>query len=182
MLTGNGLARRVHMALIALLVVGVAGSFWMSLRARDTARDRVVEQAEDLVDSSLTLVFDPTTSSEKLPPIAIRELSRAIDDVVFDPSDFETVTLFAASGEIFFSTDDGNIGQRFTGERPVSGAPSTESLRPEWIDDTLFVTVGFDFPSGVGQHRRHRALATRGRHRRARPDRGGPTCSSWEAR
>src|SRR5688572_1256846 len=112
MLAGNGLARRVHIALIALLVLGVVGSFWMSSRARATARDRVVEQAEDLVDSSLTLVFRPEDLQRDASPERIRELSRAIDDVVFDPSDFETVTLFAANGEILFSTDDGNIGQR----------------------------------------------------------------------
>ena len=59
MLTGNGLARRVHVALIGLLVVGVAGSFWMSLRARSTAEQRAVEQAQIIADSSLTLVFRP---------------------------------------------------------------------------------------------------------------------------
>jgi hypothetical protein len=150
MLTGNGLARRVHIVLIALLVVGVAGSFWMSLRARDTARDRVVEQAEDLVDSSLTLVFDPEDLQRDASPERIRELSRAIDDVVFDPSDFETVTLFAASGEILFSTDDGNIGQRFTGERARIRAAFNGAPQARLDDDTLFVTVGLRFPSGVG--------------------------------
>ena len=150
MLTGNGLARRVHIALIALLVVGVAGSFWMSLRARDAARDRVVEQAEDLVDSSLTLVFDPEDLQRDASPERIRELSRAIDDVVFDPSDFETVTLFAASGEILFSTDDGNIGQRFAGERARIRAAFNGAPQARLEDNTLFVTVGLRFPSGVG--------------------------------
>ena len=70
MLTGNGLARRVHIALIALLVLGVAGSYWMSVRARDTARDGVAEQAEALVDSSLTLVFRPRTCSTTHRPTA----------------------------------------------------------------------------------------------------------------
>jgi hypothetical protein len=59
MLTGNGLARRVHFALIGLLVVGVAGSFWMSLRARSTAEERAVDQAQVIAESSLTLVFTP---------------------------------------------------------------------------------------------------------------------------
>ena len=117
MLTGNGLARRVHIALIALLVLGVAGSYWMSLRARSTARDAVADQAEALVDSSLTLVFDPEDLQGDLPSERIRELTRAIDDVVFDPSDFESVILYASNGEILFSTEDGNIGQQLAGER-----------------------------------------------------------------
>jgi hypothetical protein len=140
----------VHVALIALLVLGVAGSFWMSLRARDTARDRAVEQAEDLVDSSLTLVFRPEDLQRDASPERIRELSRAIDDVVFDPSDFETVTLFAASGEILFSTDDGNIGQRFAGERARIRAAFNGSPQARLDDDTLIVIVGLRFPSGVG--------------------------------
>ena len=100
MLTGNGLARRVHIALIVLLVLGVAGSFWMSVRAQATARDAVAEQAEALVDSSLTLVFDPEDLQRDLPSERIRELTHAIDDVVFDPSDFESVILYASNGEI----------------------------------------------------------------------------------
>jgi hypothetical protein len=150
MLTGYGLARRVHIALIALLVLGVAGSFWMSIRSRAAARDRVVEQAEDLVESSLTLVFRPDDLQRDASPERIRELSRAIDDVVFDPTDFETVTLFAASGEILFSTEDGNIGHRLTGERGRIRAAFRGDSQPRVIDDTLFVTVGLRFLSGVG--------------------------------
>ena len=36
----------MNQSLIALLVIGVAGSFWMSVRARATAQERAVEQAE----------------------------------------------------------------------------------------------------------------------------------------
>lgn len=150
MLTGNGLARRVHLALIALLVIGVGGSFWMSLRARSTAEERAVEQAEVIVESSLTLVFTPEDLTRDAPPERIRELARSIDDVVIDPSDFETVTLFAGSGEILFSTEDGNIGQRFIGERPRIRA-AFRGQPQAWIaDDTLSVLVGLRFPSGVG--------------------------------
>ena len=117
MLTGYGLARRVHIALVALLVIGVAGSLWMSVRARRTAEDRAVEQAQVIADSSLTLVFRPDDLQHDATPERTRELSRSIDDVVLDPSDFDTVTLFSGSGEILFSTEDGNIGQRFAGER-----------------------------------------------------------------
>jgi chromosome segregation ATPase len=150
MLTGYGLARRVHLALIALLVLGVAGSFWMSIRARANAQDRVVEQAEDLVESSLTLVFRPDDLQRDASEERIRELSRAIDDVVFDPTDFETVTLFASTGEILFSTEDGNIGQQLTGERGRIRAAFRGQPQPRLIDDTLLVTVGLRFPSGAG--------------------------------
>lgn len=150
MLTGNGLARRVHVALIALLVLGVAGSFWMSLGARSTAQERAVEQAEDLVESSLTLVFRPDDLQRDASPERIRELTRAIDDVVLDPSDFETVTLFAPSGEILFSTEDGNIGQRLSGERPRIRTAYRADPQARLVDDTLSVMVGLHFPSGVG--------------------------------
>ena len=92
----------------------------------------------------------PEDLQQDASPDRIRELSRAIDDVVFDPSDFETVTLFAASGEILFSTDDGNIGQRFTGERARIRAAFNGAPQARVEDNTLFVTVGLRFPSGVG--------------------------------
>jgi hypothetical protein len=114
-LTGNGLAQRVHVALIGLLIVGVAGSLWMSMSARSAAQERVVEQAQVITDSSLTLVFRPDDLRGAASPERVRELSRAIDDVVADASDFETVTLYSGSGEILFSTEDGLIGQRLAG-------------------------------------------------------------------
>ena len=150
MLTGNGLARRVHIALIVLLVLGVAGSFWMSVRAQTTARDAVAEQAEALVDSSLTLVFDPEDLQQDLPSERIRELTRAIDDVVFDPSDFESVVLYASNGEILFSTEDGNIGQQLTGERSRISAAFRGEPQTRLVDGRLIVTVGLHFPSGAG--------------------------------
>ena len=150
MLTGNGLARRVHIALIALLVLGVAGSYWMSVRARGAARDGVAEQAEALVDSSLTLVFRPDDLQHDASSDRVRDLTRAIDDVVFDPSDFESVTLFGANGEILFSTEDGNIGQRLTGERSRIRAAFNGPPQTRVVDDRLVVTVGLHFPSGAG--------------------------------
>ena len=150
MLTGYGLARRIHIALIALLVIGVAGSFWMSVRARSTAEDRAVEQAQVIADSSLTLVFRPDDLQHDATSERIRELTRSIDDVVLDPSDFDTVTLFSGSGEILFSTEDGNIGQRFAGERARIRTAFRGEPQARLVDDTLSVLVGLRFPSGVG--------------------------------
>ncbi|HUF59665.1 MAG TPA: hypothetical protein VMR89_09325 [Actinomycetota bacterium] len=150
MLTGYGLARRIHIALIGLLVIGVAGSFWMSMRARSTAEERAVDQAQVIADSSLTLVFRPDDLQHAASSERIRELARSIDDVVLDPSDFETVTLFSSSGEILFSTEDGNIGQRLDGERPRIRTAFRGEPQSRLIDDTLSVLVGLRFPSGVG--------------------------------
>ncbi len=150
MLTGYGLARRIHIALIGLLVIGVAGSFWMSIRARSTAEERAVESAQVITDSSLTLVFRPDDLQDDASPERIRELARSIDDVVLDPSDFDTVTLFSSSGEILFSTEDGNIGQRLAGERPRIRTAFRGEPQSRLIDDTLSVLVGLRFPSGVG--------------------------------
>ncbi len=150
MLTGNGLARRVHFALIGLLVVGVAGSFWMSLRARSTAEERAVDQAQVIAESSLTLVFTPEDLTRDASSDRIRELSRSIDDVVVDPSDFETVTLFSGSGEILFSTEDGIIGQRLAGERRRIRDAYRGQPQARVVDNTLSVLVGLRFPSGVG--------------------------------
>ena len=150
MLTGYGLARRVHIALVGLLVIGVAGSFWMSIRARATAEERAVEQAQVIADSSLTLVFRPDDLQHDASPERIRELSRSIDDVVLDPSEFTTVTLFSSSGEILFSTEDGNIGLRLAGERPRIRTAFQGTPQAKLIDDTLSVLVGLRFPSGVG--------------------------------
>jgi hypothetical protein len=150
MSTGNGLARRVHVALIALLVIGVAGSFWMSVRARATAQERAVEQARVIADSSLTLVFRPDDLQHDASPERIRDLSRSIDDVVLDPSDFTTVTLFSGSGKILFSTEDGNIGQQLSGERRRIRNAFRGQPQSRLIDGTLSVLVGLRFPSGVG--------------------------------
>jgi hypothetical protein len=150
MLTGNGLARRVHVALILLLVIGVAGSFWMSLRARAIARERAIEQAQVIADSSLTLVFRPDDLQHDASPERIRELSREIDDVVLDPSDFTTVTLYSSSGEILFSTDDGIIGQQLAGERQRVRNAFRGQPQAKLIDGTLSVLVGLRFPSRVG--------------------------------
>lgn len=149
-LTGNGLARRVHVALIALLVVGVAGSFWMSLRTRSAAQEKAVEQARVIVDSSLTLVFRPDDLQRPASSARARELSRAIDDVVIDPSDFETVTLYSGGGQILFSTQDGNIGHRLVGERSRIRGSYNGPPQSRIEDDTLAVMVGLHFPSGVG--------------------------------
>src|SRR5919197_1208026 len=98
----NGLARRVHVALLVLLSLGVAGSFWMGIRTRSAARDRAAEQARVIPESSLTLVFRPDDLERPASEERTRELSRSISDVVLDASDFETGTVFSPSGLILY--------------------------------------------------------------------------------
>ncbi len=147
---GNGLARRVHVALVALLSVGVAGSLWMSIRDRSAAEGRAVEQARVITDSSLTLVFRPDDLEHQASPDRVRELSRSLSDVVLDTSDFETVTLFSASGQILYSTEEGAIGHRLAGERNRIRDAYRGDPDHRIVDGTLSVVVGLHFPSGVG--------------------------------
>jgi signal transduction histidine kinase len=140
----------VHVALIVLLVVGVGGSYWMGTRARSAAQARASEQAQVITDSSLTLVFRPDDLERQVSGDRARELARSIDDVVLDPSNFETVTLFSASGQVLFSTEDGAIGHRLAGERDRIRDAYRGEPQARLLDDTLSVMVGLQFPSGVG--------------------------------
>jgi hypothetical protein len=147
---GNGLARRVHVALVALLTLGLIGSFWMSLQARSNAETRVVRQAREITSDSLTLIFRPDDLLRPVTGERLRDLSRQVDDVILDPSDFEGVTLFSSSGQILFSTDDGEIGQRLAGERTRVRDAFRGETQVRTVGDELAVMVGLRFPSGVG--------------------------------
>jgi hypothetical protein len=147
---GNGLARRVQVALIALLALGLIGSFWMSLQARSNAESRVVRQAREITSDSLTLVFRPDDLERPVTGERLRDLSRQIDDVILDPSDFESVTLLSSSGQILFSTEDGQIGQRLAGERSRVRDAFRGETSVRIVGDELTVLVGLRFPSGVG--------------------------------
>jgi hypothetical protein len=148
--TGNGLARRVHLALIALLSLGLVGSFWLSLRARSSAEARAIRQAREITDESLTLVFEPDDLLRPASGDRLRELARDVDDVVLDPSDVEHVTLYSGSGQILFSTEDGAIGQRLAGERSRIRDAFHGEPQVRIAGDDLSVLVGLRFPSGVG--------------------------------
>jgi chromosome segregation ATPase len=148
---GNGLARRVHLALVALLTLGLVGSFWLSLRARSGAETRAISQAREITQDSLTLVFRPDDLDQPASSDRARELDRAVDDVVLGPSDFETVTLYAASGQIVFSTIDAAIGQRLTGERTRIREAFQGEPQLRINGDELSIMIGLHFPSGVGE-------------------------------
>jgi chromosome segregation ATPase len=141
----------VHLALIALLSLGLIGSFWLSLRARSNAEIAALQQARNIVDDSLTLVFHPDDLDQPSSGERLRDLARDVDDVVVDPSDFDHVRLFAASGEILFSTEDGEIGQRLAGERSSVRDAFQGEPQLRFSGDELSALVGLRFPSGVGE-------------------------------
>ena len=147
----NGLARRIHLALIVLLSLGLIGSFWLSMRARSDAEAAAIRQARDIVDDSLTVVFQPDDLAVPASGDRLRELAREVDDVVVDPSDFDHVTLFSGSGEILFSTEDGAIGQRLAGERTRVREAFQGEPQLRIAGDELSVLVGLRFPSGIGE-------------------------------
>src|SRR6266516_8063622 len=59
-LKGYGrIARTLLAALGALLALGIIGSLLMGVHARHSAQDQIVQQAQTITDSSLTLAFTP---------------------------------------------------------------------------------------------------------------------------
>src|SRR5215467_14604390 len=104
-LKGYGrIARALLIALGALLVIGIAGSLVMSVRARHSAQDQIVHQAQTITDSSLTLAFTPADLSAPASASRADQLTTQIQAIVIDPSDFDAVTLFSPEGTILYST------------------------------------------------------------------------------
>src|SRR4249920_1200478 len=64
-LKGYGkIARALLAALGVFLILGIAGSMWMGSKARTSARDEIVHQAQAITDSSLSLAFQPSDLSD----------------------------------------------------------------------------------------------------------------------
>ena len=173
-LTGNGLARRVHVALVVLLVVGVAGSLWMSLgpgRARRSGGRAGRGDRRQLAHARLPSRRPPARRE----PERVRELSRAIDDVVLDASDFEHVTLYSGSGECS-RRRTATSGQRLAGN---ALGPSRVPRRPAGLDRRRHAVGAGRSPVPV-RRRRRRGGRARGPPTTSRrpPGRGARTCSS----
>ena len=182
MLTGYGLARRVHIALIALLVIGVAGSFWMSIRARNTAEDRAVEQAQVIADSSLTLVFRPddlqhdATSGEDPGADAFDRRRRARPQRLRNR---DPVLRLGRDPLLDRGRQHRPAIRRRTRAHPhrVPGRTPGPARRRHPVRAGRPA-----LPVGSRQHRRRGAVAAGGRHHRRVRRRGERTCSSSEAR
>jgi len=150
-LKGYGrIARALLVALGALLVLGILGSLVMSVRARHSAQDQIVHQAQTITDSSLTLAFTPADLTAPATSARASELTSQIQAIVIDPSDFDSVTLFSPEGTILYSTATSRIGSELPGERDaikdaLRGVPATSDF-----DGTLSIDLPLRFRSGVG--------------------------------
>jgi len=150
-LKGYGkIARALLAALGIFLVLGIAGSLWMGARARTSARDEIVHQAQAITDSSLSLAFQPSDLSDPVSADRANALSADIKSIVIDPSDFEDVTLYSPEGTILYSTQTSRIGNNLPGEKDaikdaLRGIPQTTDF-----DGTMSVLLPLRFRSGVG--------------------------------
>ncbi|HUL86394.1 MAG TPA: hypothetical protein VLX89_12855 [Actinomycetota bacterium] len=150
-LKGYGkIARALLAALGVFLILGIVGSMWMGSKARTSARDEIVHQAQAITDSSLSLAFQPSDLSNPATADRANALSDDIKSIVLDPSDFEEVTLYSPEGTILYSTQTSRIGNNLPGEKDsikeaLRGIPQTTDF-----DGTLSVMLPLRFRSGVG--------------------------------
>jgi chromosome segregation ATPase len=150
-LKGYGRIARTVLAVIAiLLVVGIAGSLVMSVRAAGQAREQVVSQAQTIADSSLALAFTPSDVTGPVSADRALELTDQIQAIVVDPSEFESVTLYSPEGMILYSTEQSLIGNLLAGEKgrireALKGVPQTQDH-----DGAFSVMMPLRFRSGVG--------------------------------
>ena len=150
-LRGYGKIARALLAMLGvLLIVGIVGSLWMSTRARASARDEIVHQAQAITDSSLSITFQPNDLSNPVTDARAAQLNTAIQAIVVDPSDFQDVTLYSPEGTILYSTQTSRIGTNLPGEKDaikeaLKGVPQTKDF-----DGTMSVLLPLRFRSGVG--------------------------------
>jgi hypothetical protein len=150
-LKGYGrIARGLLAALGTLLIIGIIASLVMSVRARHSAQDQIVHQAQTITDSSLTLAFTPADLTAPATSARANQLTSQIQAIVIDPSDFDAVTLFSPEGTILYSTATSRIGTQLPGEKDaikeaLRGVPVTSDF-----DGTLSVDLPLRFRSGVG--------------------------------
>jgi hypothetical protein len=146
----TGIARSLLIALAIVLVGGIAGSFWMGIRAKDAVVTSTVAQVQTIADNSLTLVFRPGDLSNPASDDRATTLRQQVAASVLDTSSFTSVTLWSEDGRILFSTDIGRIGTSLPGERDrihesINGTAQTQDIQGEFS-----VMAPFRLPSGVG--------------------------------
>jgi hypothetical protein len=147
----NGISRIVPAGLAILLLIGVIGSVVMGSRARSAATAAAVDQASEITDSSLPLVFRPDDIDAPASDLRAEGLSSQLRTVVIDPSDFNSVALWSPDGQILYSTERGRIGNQLDGERDrireaLRGEPQTSTT-----DGELSIMLPLEFESGVGE-------------------------------
>lgn len=146
----TGIARNLLIGLAILLLGGIAGSLFLGAHAAASQKQRAVDQARDIADRSLGLVFRPEDLPAPVSQARAQDLTDRVTAVVLDPSDFDTVTLWSPDGQIIYSTDEGRIGNTLDGERD----PIREAIRgraqTSITDGDLSILLPFELRSGVG--------------------------------
>ena len=145
------IARTVLVVIAALLILGIAGSLWMSVRATNQAREQVIEQSQTIADGSLSLAFTPTDVVAPVSPERSFALTEQMESILFDPSDFEEATLYSPDGTILYSTQQSRVGNELPGEierirEALRGTPQTREH-----EGTFSVMLPLRFRSGVGE-------------------------------
>jgi len=136
--------------LVGLLIAGVAGALWLSVRARQSSEDAAVEQARAIASQSLALVLSPSDFDAPVSEILAVQITQDVAAVVLDPSDYTTVTVWSDDGTILYSTELGSIGNLLAGERQrIRSAIRGEAVTKE-SGGEFSVMVPLEFRSGVG--------------------------------
>jgi hypothetical protein len=151
-LKGYGRIARTVLAILAvLLAMGIAGSLWMGVRARQQAETSVINQARDIANNSLALAFTPDDLTGAVSAQRALELSNQVRAIVLDPSEFTDVTLLSPDGKILYSTKLSLVGTDLPGEKnrialAIDGTPQTLD-----VDSVYSVMLPMELRSGVGE-------------------------------
>jgi hypothetical protein len=146
----NEIARNLLIGVAVLLVVGIAGSVYMGARARNTAIKTTVDQATEIADNSLGLVFRPEDLAAPVPSSRATDLTTKINSVVTDPSSFDSVTLWSQDGQILYSTN-GRIGNSLDGERDTIREALRGKAQTSTDGGEFSVMIPLQLHSGVGE-------------------------------
>lgn len=147
---GTGIAKIAAIGLAVLLLCGLVGSLVMGSRARNAALEETTTQARAIADGSLGLVFRPDDVDTIAVDSRVAALSDQIGDVVIDPSDFDTVTLWSPEAQILYATEEGRIGNRLEGERERIRSALRGNPQTRVADGVVSVMLPLRFASGVG--------------------------------
>lgn len=106
------LARTLLLTLAALLAVGAVGSMFLGARAIDQAKQSATEQAQTIVDNSLSLALLPSDVVSPASTSRADLITAHLTPVLFDPTPWDDVAIWSTDGTIVYSTDRSLIGQR----------------------------------------------------------------------